>query len=102
MTAAAEYMAAGHAEMPRVFLSAGEFEQSLAPWQPASRFTDEVAERRARRRMVDHVTQLANRLAPVEGRGGAVHCEIFPGADHASVVTLTISQCLRFGLQEDA
>ena len=100
MAAAEQFMTSDAVVMPRVFLSAGEFEQTLAPWQPDTPFTEAVGERRTRRRMVDHVTGLADRLGPIGGRGGNIHCEIFPGADHASVVTLTISQCLRFGLQD--
>lgn len=86
------------APAPRVLLTAGEYEQALAPWQPVSALTDDVRARRDRRRMVDHVMDLAQRLAPLAGRGGAVDCVLMPGEDHASVVPLTISRAVRFGL----
>lgn len=82
---------------PRVLLSAGEYEQAMAPWQPASAFTDAVRARRARRRMVDHVVELANRLAPLRDSGGAVECLRLAGEDHASVLPLTMSRAARFG-----
>lgn len=82
---------------PGVLLTAGEYEQTLAPWQPASAFTESVRDRRDRRRMVDHVVELAHRLAPLNALGGAVECVQMPGEDHASVVPLTLSHALRFG-----
>jgi predicted alpha/beta superfamily hydrolase len=82
---------------PRVLLTAGEFEEAPAPWQPADTWTADAIERRRRRQMVSHVTRLGQALAPVAIRGGAVRTLVFPGEDHASVVPLTINQALRFG-----
>lgn len=83
---------------PRVLLTAGEFEEAPAPWQPPSSWTADALERRRRRQMVSHVTRLGDALAPLAARGGAARTIIFPGEDHASVVPLTINQALRFGL----
>lgn len=82
---------------PRVLLTAGEFEEAPAPWQPPGSWTAEAIERRRRRQMVSHVTRLGEALAPLATRGGAVRTLVFPGEDHASVVPLTINQALRFG-----
>lgn len=94
----ADRLAASNLEpAPRVLLTAGSHEQTIAPWQPASRFTEEVSARRERRRMVGHVLELGERLKPLTARGGAVEAVEFPGEDHASVVPLTISRAARFG-----
>lgn len=82
---------------PRVLLTAGEYEESPAPWQPPGAWTADALERRRRRRMVSHVEELGRRLAPLRDRGGDVRTLVFPGEDHASVVPLTINQALRFG-----
>lgn len=82
---------------PRVLLTAGEYEQSPAPWQPSGAWTTEALARRDRRRMVSHVEELGRRLSPLASRGGAVKTLVFPGEDHASVVPLTVNQALRFG-----
>jgi predicted alpha/beta superfamily hydrolase len=83
--------------VPRVLLTAGEYEQAPAPWQPPGSWTAEAIARRQRRQMVSHVTRLGETLAPLATRGGVVRTLVFPGEDHASVVPLTINQALRFG-----
>lgn len=97
MGRAARLASSPAAPAPRVLLSVGEYEQDIAPWQPASAFTEGVRARRARRRMVDHVVELAERLAPLGARGGAVECLRLAGEDHASVIPLTLSRAVRFG-----
>lgn len=84
---------------PRVLLTAGSHEQTLAPWQSAavSASSNDVRDRRDRRRMVDHVLDLGQRLSALRTRGGAVEALVFEGEDHASVVPLTINRALRFG-----
>lgn len=81
----------------RVLLTAGEYEQELAPWQVAPAVSHDVRDRRTRRQMVGRVSELGQRLAPLASRGGVVRTIVFAGEDHASVVPLTINQALRFG-----
>lgn len=82
---------------PRVLITAGEYEQSPAPWQPSGAMTADAVTRRERRQMVSLVEELGRRVAPIRSRGGAVRTIVFPGEDHASVVPLTINHALRFG-----
>jgi predicted alpha/beta superfamily hydrolase len=82
---------------PRVLLTAGEYEQRAAPWQPANSMTATALARRDRRQMVTHVENLGEQLSALNHRGGAVQTTVFSGEDHASVVMLTINQALRFG-----
>lgn len=97
MKRAASLAASATGGASRVLLTAGEFEQAPAPWQPAGSWTADALARRQRRQMVSNVRRLGDALAPVETRGGSVRTIIFPGEDHASVVPLTINQALRFG-----
>jgi predicted alpha/beta superfamily hydrolase len=90
------------AEAPRdlrVMLTAGEFEQSLAPGEaegPRARLTEA---RRTSRRMIDRARDLAADLAVLPAAGDVrVTFELFAEADHASSVLRTIDRCLRFVL----
>lgn len=98
MTRAASLAASVAGPAPRVLLTAGEFEEAPAPWQPPGSWTTGALERRRRRQMVTHVTRLGDALAPLATRGGNVRTLVFAGEDHASVIPLTINQALRFGL----
>jgi len=79
----------------RVLITVGEYEQTLAPWQVGQPGTDAIAQRRRDRQMVDDARRLAARLDPLTA---TVRFELFAGEDHASVVTLSISKCLRLCL----
>ena len=79
----------------RVLITVGEYEQTLAPWQVGQPGTDAIAQRRRDRQMVDDARRLAARLDPL---AATVRFELFAGEDHASVVTLSISKCLRLCL----
>lgn len=97
MARAAALAGDDHQPAPRVLVTAGEYEQAPAPWQPADAWTADALDRRQRRQMVTYVEQIGRHLAPLAARGGSARTIIFPGEDHASVVPLTINQALRFG-----
>lgn len=78
----------------RVLITAGEYEQTLAPWQAVRPPVATVAERRKDRQMVDHARHLAAELGRLPNVAATFH--ELPGQDHASVVPLTISEALRF------
>lgn len=77
----------------RVLVTVGEYEQVLAPWQRSGSRTEEIASRRADRRMVDDARAFAARLEHVSGE---VRFDELAGEDHASVVLRSINQGLRF------
>ena len=79
----------------QVMVTVGEYEQVLAPWQLGTDGAEAIAARRRERRMVDDAREVATRLGDVCGR---VWFEEFPGEDHASVLTVSISRALRFCL----
>lgn len=78
----------------RVLVTAGEYEQTLAPWQTESA-TGEMAARRRERRMVDAAREMAERLVTVTADTQFL---LFEGEDHASTLSLSINACLRFCL----
>ncbi len=101
----------------KVFISVGEYEQKLAPWQSASvsapasepppalaslpasasaTAAGSVEQRRTARAMVDNARELADRLAGTS----VVEVEFhdFPAEDHASAALAGIHRCLRFVL----
>lgn len=100
LSAAAQALA-GHrttdAPLLNVFITAGEYEQKLAPWQLDKPKVGTVAERREDRRMIDHAREFAAELAPVANLRAAF--SELPGQDHASVVPITISEALRLAFR---
>lgn len=92
----------------RLSVMVGEWEQALAPWQIGRPGAEAVAERRARRAMIDRARTFteAARLA-LAGQGAAggevrfkVRFEVLAGEDHASVVPPALTRALRFALAE--
>lgn len=84
----------------RAYITVGEYEQALAPWQRERPPVGTVAERRQDRRMVDHARALAERLAMVPGL--QVRFDLLAGQDHASVVPVSLSEGVRFAFGADA
>lgn len=78
-----------------VLLTAGEYEEVLAPWQAGVPGAAGILARRQRRRMVGRVLDMGQRLAPLARQDGSVRALVYPGEDHASVVTLTVNDALR-------
>ncbi|MCB4771679.1 alpha/beta hydrolase [Ancylobacter sp. Lp-2] len=83
---------------PRLSIVVGEWEQQLAPWLAARPGAAEIAERRARRAMVDRAAAFAERARAVLGEEGRVQFECLPGEDHASVVAPALTRALRLAL----
>lgn len=81
----------------KAFISVGEYEQSLAPWQSAeTAATQDVAQRRENRAMVDNAHEFATSLRAVPALDVTFHR--FPAEDHASAALAGIHHCLRFVL----
>jgi len=80
--------------LARVLVTAGEYEQALAPWQRPDDMLD-IARRRRERRMVDAAREMAERLASVTASS---RFTLFAGEDHAATLSLSVSTCLRFCL----
>lgn len=78
----------------RVLISAGEYEQQLAPFQIGA--ADEANRRaaHARSRTVDHAQAMAERLAALDGVTSLF--EMIPGETHMSVLPTAINQAIRF------
>ena len=83
---------ANDADIRRVMLTVGEYEQRRAPWQPAAGITDDALRRRIDRRMVEHAFETAS---IVTAAGHVVDYHVFEGEDHASVLALTLARALR-------
>jgi len=99
LPALARWLAESPREL-RVMLTAGEFEQSLAPGEADSPRAVQTAARRASRRMIDSARELAARLSALPAAGGSrVEFALFEGADHASSLLRTVDRCLRFVLE---
>ncbi|HWK42475.1 MAG TPA: alpha/beta hydrolase-fold protein [Croceibacterium sp.] len=79
----------------RVFMTVGEWEDALPPWQLASPGSDTVIARRAARRMVEGAAQVAQSLETSLGPG-SVDFSILPEEDHASIISTAIPRILRF------
>jgi predicted alpha/beta superfamily hydrolase len=82
----------------KVFITAGEYEQKLAPWQLNKPKVGTVAERREDRRMVDQAREFASALESVANV--ATRFDELAGQDHASVVPLSISEALRLAFRD--
>jgi len=83
-----------HGQNKRLFVSVGEWEEALPPWQMGLPGSAEAMERRTSRRMVGNVRDLAARM---EGALGAerVECALMAGEDHASIVSTAMPRALR-------
>jgi len=82
------------AQRQRVFLTVGEWEDALPPWQLASPGSETVIARRAARRMVEGVAQVAKALEVSLG-AGFVDFSVLPDEDHVSIVSTAIPRILR-------
>lgn len=78
----------------RVLILAGEWEDTLPPWQQAAPGSDSVVARRKARAMVDTARQLALGLGSALG-GSNVRFAALPEEDHASIVSAAIPRMLR-------
>lgn len=80
---------------PRILIGVGEWEGALPPWQQSGAVAAEAEKRRAERDMPGSARRFAEELA---GRVGPdkVRFELFPGEDHASVVSVATTRMLRF------
>ncbi|WP_020178740.1 alpha/beta hydrolase-fold protein [Methylopila sp. M107] len=78
----------------RVLISAGEFEQRLAPFQIGAPDEDKRRAAHARSRTVDLAREMAERLSGLDG----VDCafELIGGETHMSVLPTAINQSIRF------
>lgn len=81
----------------KVLITAGEYEQKLAPWQQGQPPVLSVAERRQDRRMVDLAQSMAAIIESIPGID--VQFQELPGQDHASVVPITISEAVRLAFR---
>lgn len=77
----------------QVTMSAGEYENGLAPWEVASAQAEVVLSRRQRRGVVHLVSETARRLLVVPGL--TVNERIYQGEDHVSTVFRVINDALR-------
>lgn len=79
----------------QLILYTGEYEESLAPWQPANEINLKTLERRKRRAMVANAQSFTDFLIK-QGTGFFdVHYQHVAGEDHASVVSVAINRSLR-------
>lgn len=82
----------------KVLITAGEYEQKLAPWQLDKPKVGTVAERREDRKMIDHAREFTQELARAANIRVAFH--ELPEQDHASVVPLSISEAVRLAFRK--
>lgn len=79
----------------RVFLTVGEWEGALPPWQVGLPQSAEALARRQTRRMIEGTSDFAEQLAAVLGTGNVVF-ELLANEDHASIVSAAMPRILRF------
>jgi len=82
----------------RLFISVGEWEQTLSPLQLCSSNKQQIMERQTLRAMIDNAQRF---FATAEARFGSdmlLRFELMKNEDHASVLPLAISHGLRFAL----
>lgn len=84
---------AGHLNGIRITLSAGSFEEQLAPWESESPRSQEILDRRSSRQVIHQVLELAESLSSVPGL--AVNQRIYENEDHVSTVFRVINDALR-------
>ncbi|MFK0333451.1 alpha/beta hydrolase [Rhizobium sp. NPDC090275] len=80
---------------PRLHISAGRWEQELAPWQDLESLTDRYHQVREARRMIDNAREFADAIRPVIGEK-AVKFEVGADEDHSTIVTVMLCRALRF------
>ncbi len=82
----------------RLFITVGEFEQSLTPIEAAwpDKEREEHALKIGRRRMVDNTREFAWRLQGLENSGLQVTHRIFPGESHVSVGPMAAGPAIQF------
>jgi predicted alpha/beta superfamily hydrolase len=80
---------------PQLHISAGRWEQELAPWQDRESLTDRYHQVREARRMIDNAREFADAVRPVIGEE-AVKFEIGADEDHSTIVTVMLCRALRF------
>jgi len=85
----------------RLFLTVGQWEEALPPWQQGLPGSEEALARRRSRRMIANVRELGAVLKAVMGAGN-VHQAVLPEEDHASIISAAIPRMLRLASQEEA
>ncbi len=83
------------ASPPRLHISAGRWEQELAPWQDLEALSDRYHQIREARRMIDNARELADAIRLVAGEE-AVKFELGADEDHSTIVTVMLCRALRF------
>jgi predicted alpha/beta superfamily hydrolase len=79
----------------RAFITIGEWEDELPPWQQAAPGSEQVLARRKVRGMVVGAREVAARLQASLG-SSHVHFSVLPGEDHASIISTAMPRVLRF------
>jgi len=79
----------------RLHISAGRWEQELAPWQDLESLTGRYHQVREARRMIDNAREFAEGIRPVVGEK-AVKFEVGADEDHSTIVTVMLCRALRF------
>ncbi len=80
---------------PRLHISAGRWEQELAPWQDAESLTDRYHQVREARRMIDNAREFADAIRLIIGEE-AVKFEVGADEDHSTIVTVMLCRAVRF------
>lgn len=80
---------------PRLFLAVGEWEEAVPPWQRQQPGYAQLVARRAQRRMVGSVRDLAALLTAHWG-AERVRFHVFADEDHASILMVAVQRVLRF------
>lgn len=83
------------AKAPRLHISAGRWEQELAPWQSPASLSDRYHQVREARRMIDNAREFADAIRPVMGEN-AVKFEVGTDEDHSTIVPVMLCRALRF------
>lgn len=85
----------------RVFVTVGEWEDELPPWQQAAPGSESVRARRQARRMVAGAGEVAATLASSLGASN-VDFLLLPQEDHASIISTALPRVLRFASLDPA
>lgn len=83
------------ADAARAFVTVGEWEDELPPWQQAAPGADQVRARRKARGMVAGAREVADRLQASLGAAN-VTFSLLPDEDHASIISTALPRILRF------
>jgi predicted alpha/beta superfamily hydrolase len=79
----------------RLHISAGRWEQEIAPWQDRESLTARYHHVREARRMVDNAREFADAIRVAIGED-AVKFEVGADEDHSTIVTVMLCRALRF------